>query len=153
LIAAVGCFPQLQSVGIVFVGQNQMQIIRPSSLPEGLGTWVVVHEIDSKITPAIPIRAIDLKVAPAPPDALTVVPLTAVTRQSREMEKYFLKATAGLVSVTLIGLIEAGSAAAIPFTGGTSSIITVLGWAGGLAVAAQCGKDIGMFINSLINPE
>jgi len=137
LIAAVERFPQLQGVGILYVGPLQSQIIRPSSLPKGLGTWIIVREV----TPGMALRTSDLKVPPSPADALRVVP-----RYSSN-EALFQKVMADLVGLGLIGAVEVTEAGAVPFTGGASLPLCILTWAGASAFALQCGNDIGRLLN------
>ncbi|RMN90002.1 hypothetical protein ALQ51_01975 [Pseudomonas cannabina] len=73
-------------------------------------------------------------------------------RESRLLYEAF-SATMSCGGAILGWIAVFGSGAAVPFTGGTSLVITAIGYASTAASTAQCGIGLARTINEIQNPE
>lgn len=132
LINSIDKIPALRFCGIAYVGQGNSYVIRPSQMPDGLGTWIVISEVKEQYARK---------------------PEKEIVRESNfswGWELFGLGTSCGAAILT--GVAAAGGVAATPLTGGTSLALTTLAWAGATATAAQCGISIGRFVNEWDDP-
>ncbi|MDF9798779.1 hypothetical protein OKW21_004042 [Catalinimonas alkaloidigena] len=132
IIKRINQLPEFRYCGIAYVGRGNSYVIRPSLMPEGLGSWIVISEVKESL------------------EKKTVKEVAAESNFSWGWEVFGLTTSCG--AAVLTGVAAAGGIAATPVTGGGSLAITTLAWAGAAATAAQCGLSAGRIVNEFIDP-
>lgn len=132
IISGIGKIPELKFCGIAYVGKGNSYVIRPSLMPGGLGSWIVISEVKEE---------------------LEEKPIQEIAKESNFSWGWELFGfTTSCGAAVLTGVAAAGGVAATPVTGGGSLAITTLAWAGAAATAAQCGISAGRIINEFVDP-
>jgi hypothetical protein len=130
LIAAIDRNPAFRTTGVAFIGRGMSQIVRQSSMPAGLQTWIVLKEEEVQ------------QPASAPPPQPT----------SSSLLRELLNMGLSCGATFFAGVATLGAAKAAPLTAGTSLGVSVVIWSGALATAAQCGIAMGRVINEIFEP-
>jgi hypothetical protein len=125
--------PSLKSAGIAFNGRGMCQVVKGSPMPKGFQTWIVLSEVKTPSgtgsRPALPPPQVESQIA---------------------SELLGMGLSCG--SAVMAGVASIAGVAAAPLTGGASTAISVLAYAGALASAAQCGIAIGRIFNESVDP-
>lgn len=135
IIQIVGSNPELRFHGIGYHGGGQSRIIRTPPPPSAGNEWVVYEDITINIEE---VRRL-VRTPPTPtnqPRGSHVV---------RELVGATL--TCGFTAITA-ALLPVGAAAS-PFTGGGSLLLTGAAWTGAVSGAAQCGLGLGRLGNEI----
>jgi hypothetical protein len=138
LISAVDRVPELQGVGIAFIGDRQCTMVRESDHSSGFRTYVVFQEVET-FAPFAPLfsSAGAITVTPSNPPQL---PSTV----GAELKSMALNCGGVVLSACLAG----GSAVAIPVSAGFSSVTLALASSAFIATSLRCGMSVGRLINA-----
>lgn len=136
IVESISYLQEFKNWGIGVEMDNSSEVLKQSSLPYGLGNWIILQEDTS-----------------LPPEGVSV-PFKSpeVSKVQSNIGGEILDTGISCGSAVLTGIVAGTGALAAPETVGASLAMTYLAWSAAGASALQCGVGIGRVINEIASP-